>query len=131
MPRAYIDSCLYLYGPPFIPGRFLSHTRRSFHSPGGSGCLGEPNTIAGRSPQSSRALSRVSVVASFAMVNPSSLLFLLIPAWRELPAAFCLRPYPPRGLSPLNWVPYGGSVTRTSASSHASISSASPWYRVT
>src|SRR5699024_5674672 len=83
----------------------------------GRGDLHDPNTTAARPPHSASTTSRATVELSFAIdllglfVGPSSLYV---------------------AHSPAHETPYGGSVTRTSASLHSPCSvRQSPWYSVT
>src|SRR5699024_3177808 len=110
-----------------IGSQFLSHGFLDPNSPAFSGfsktsilsqflgylACSDPNTIAGCAPHCCSALSLAPVVSSFCIPTfaPGVLLFAQSPL--------------------LHPIPYGGSVTSTSASSHSVSSRQSPWYSVT
>src|SRR5699024_8051565 len=114
--RTYISSSLETQGCVFspaspVPGSAFTH-RSLWHTLLGRGALHAPNTSPGRSPHASIALSRASVVLSPEIRSVPSACFLRLLARRSslvLPVVLlCLWP-----------MPYGGSVTSTSASNHS------------
>ena len=114
LPSTYISSSCSMNaafkGPGALP---CFHQISRCRTSAGRGCRHVPKTIAGLSPHADKAESRIPVVLSPWMLSATF--------------GLCVTPvrgsYDPRGA----WlIPYGGSVTSTSASSHAVSSRQSP-----